>query len=239
MTKTLTLQELAIVVAAQNHNPSILTYDFLKYGNFVPPEWELARQPVNTNQASQVIFRNGISLVARPERIIFSEAIGSKELDEIQAAAIARKYIETLPNIDYQAIGINIRGYVTTNQSGSDESYIVNTLLAPGAWQQIGNAPVQAEVQLQFSLERRTLSLSVTDGNLYLTEQDTVPIVLFTGTFSYACQGGSKEDQLQSLHQSLANWRQDLNAYQDILTTKFLHTEMTQASTSELLASSL
>ena len=56
MNKTVQLQELAIVVAAPNHNPTILTVDFLKYSGIVPTDWELASQPISTNRAAQVSF---------------------------------------------------------------------------------------------------------------------------------------------------------------------------------------
>lgn len=56
MTQSLAVQELAIIIAAKNHNPTILTPDFLKYTGIVPADWELARQPIFTSSVAQVIF---------------------------------------------------------------------------------------------------------------------------------------------------------------------------------------
>jgi hypothetical protein len=41
MDKTLALYELAVVLVARNHNPTILNPDFLKFNGMVPDNWEL------------------------------------------------------------------------------------------------------------------------------------------------------------------------------------------------------
>lgn len=46
MSASVDLQELAIVLTAKNHNPSILNPDFLKCSGIIPSEWELSRQPL-------------------------------------------------------------------------------------------------------------------------------------------------------------------------------------------------
>ncbi|MBD2492438.1 hypothetical protein [Aulosira sp. FACHB-615] len=70
MSQSLSIQEIAIVIATKQYNPTILTPDFLKYSGIVPIEWELAQQPVLTNSNAQVVFQNGISIIAQVNRII-------------------------------------------------------------------------------------------------------------------------------------------------------------------------
>ena len=65
MKHTLDIQELAAVVVARNHNPTILNPDFLKYNNIVPANWELAESPLCTPPVAQVKYTNGISIVAQ------------------------------------------------------------------------------------------------------------------------------------------------------------------------------
>ena len=60
MTQALEIQELAIVITAKNYDPSLLNPNFLKYSGIIPTDWELARQPVVSNRASQIVFNNGI-----------------------------------------------------------------------------------------------------------------------------------------------------------------------------------
>jgi hypothetical protein len=95
----ISVQELVIVIAAKNNNPTILTADFLKYSGIIPSDWELARQPVLTHNASQVIFTNGISIVAETNRIIFIEQVTDKSADEI-----------AIPQIAQNTIGVDLGG---------------------------------------------------------------------------------------------------------------------------------
>lgn len=243
MDRTLTLQNLAIAIATKNHNPSILTFDFLKYSDIVPSDWELARQPVASNQGSQIVFRNGINLTAQPDILSFVEVVGTKDISELQVPAIAHNYVKALPSVEYQAVGIDIRGYITANQLGEEagvENYI-KTLLAPSPWQEVGNAPVKAAIQLVFTLDRGQLSLSINEGKLYITEEETVPIILFYGNFSYSVAGNTKETRLQSIHQLIDNWQEDLKVYLDIINTKFLQSQtiLRDAPESELVTPEL
>ncbi|HIK04895.1 MAG TPA: hypothetical protein IGS40_09285 [Trichormus sp. M33_DOE_039] len=228
MKKSLILQNLGIAIAVNNYNCSILTYDFLKYGNIVPLDWELAKEPIVSSQGSQVIFRNGVSITAQQGILSFLEVIGSKDISEIQIPAIAHRYIQALPNLEYQALGIDLRGYITETQAdteGEIQKYL-QSLLAPSPWQEVGNAPVQVSLQLGFTLEQGQLNLSINEGKLYITEKETVPIVLFAGNFSYSIAGNNKEEQLQSLHQLIDKWQPALETYQDIINTKFLQSEI-------------
>ncbi|MBD2365109.1 hypothetical protein H6G36_28800 [Anabaena minutissima FACHB-250] len=228
MQKSLILQNLGIAIAVKNYNCSILTYDFLKYGDIVPLDWELAKEPIVSNQGSQVIFQNGVSITAQQGILSFSEVIGSKDIAEIQIPAIAHRYIQALPNSDYQALGIDLRGYITETQAdtaGDIQKYL-QSLLAPAPWQEVGNKPVQVSLKLGFTLEQGQLNLSINEGKLYITQEETVPIVLFSGNFSYSVTGNNKEEQLQSLHQLVDKWQPALETYQDIINTKFLQSKI-------------
>ena len=116
MKPNLNVQELAIIIIAKRHNPTILTADFLKYSGIVPNEWELARTPILTNTAAQVVFNNGVNIIAEVNRIVFTESIGTKPTTEVEIATLARKYLDTLAQVEYQGIGISFRGHVLFEQ---------------------------------------------------------------------------------------------------------------------------
>jgi hypothetical protein len=65
----LQIQELAIAIIAKNINPTVLNTDFLKYTGVIPSDWELERSPVYANGVAQIIFSNGLAIVAQPNRI--------------------------------------------------------------------------------------------------------------------------------------------------------------------------
>ncbi len=114
MNQALEIQELAIVITAKNYDPSLLNPGFLKYSGIVSPDWELAKQPVVSSRGSQIIFNNGIYIAAQPNRLMFVEALNTKEnISEAEIPQLAHRYTEILRTIEYQAVGINFRGYST------------------------------------------------------------------------------------------------------------------------------
>lgn len=224
MNSKLAIQELAIVIAAKNHNPTILTPDFLKYSGIVPAEWELARSPLLTSQVAQVAFTNGISIVAQPGTVTFSEALEAKSTEDVKIQEIARKYVQTLPHVDYQAVGINPRSFLTFEDEEEDAArqYITSTLLSPGAWQELGTASMTAALNLVYPLEGRQLNLVVNEVRLQLPEQQPIPAVLFSGNFSYYMAGNTESERLTHLFQLLENWLTDLETYRELVNQRLL-----------------
>ncbi|QLE59735.1 hypothetical protein [Nostoc sp. TCL26-01] len=223
MSQSLITQELGIIIAAKNHKPTILNPDFLKYSGIVPSEWEMARQPVYTQSVSQVAFTNGVAIIAEPTRVIFIEAIESKTAAEIAVADIAKKYVQTLPNVEYEAVGINPRGYIAfAEQLDAARLFLSETLLSPGAWQEVGNAPVRASLNLVYNLERSPLYLSINEAGLRNPDETNTPIVLFSGSFSYEVKSENPSERQNNVYQILDNWQADLEAYQEIITSKFI-----------------
>lgn len=221
MTSSVDVQELAFVVTGKHQKPTILNPDVLQCLGVLPTDWELARPPVYTHQVSQLIFQNGITITAQADRIMFVETISGKARHEVEVARIARKYIETLPHAEYQAVGINLRGFVPFNQStDAAHQYLTTTLLTPGAWQTFGQAPVKASLNVVYTLDRARLYLSVNEAALQLPEGETLPIILFAGNFEYAITSDASSSM--TLMQAIENWQHDLDTYQDLINRHFL-----------------
>jgi hypothetical protein len=160
MQKSLNIQELTIVVVAKNHNPTILNPDFLKHNGIVSKNWELARPPLCAEPVSQVVYKNGINIVAQFEKVIFTEMIrGGKE--QIRIPSIASKYVETLPHVDYQAVGINPKGDVFFTK-GELDGFFWNRLIRPGRWSKFKEET--AQVGVRFIYPTRDGSLTLTLG---------------------------------------------------------------------------
>ena len=223
MSQALITQEFGIIIAAKNHKPTILNPDFLKYSGIVPTEWELARQPIYSQNISQVAFTNGVAIVAEPTRIMFIEAIENKAVKEISVPNIAKKYISALPNVEYEAVGINPRGYVAfEKEQDAARLFLTETLLSRGAWQEVGTAPVRATLNLAYTMSRGPLYLSINEAALRNPDETTTPIVLFSGSFSYEVNSESSSERQNSLYQNIESWQLDLESYQEIINTKFL-----------------
>jgi hypothetical protein len=223
MSQSLITQEFGIIIAAKNHNPTLLNPDFLKYSGIVPTEWELARQPISTQNVSQVAFTNGVLIVAEPTRVIFIEAIEGKAVAEIIVADIAKKYVQALPNVEYEAVGLNPRSYMSFDQQqDAARQYLAEMLLSPGPWQEVGTAPVRATLNLVYTIDRCPFYLTVSEAALRNPDETSTPIVLFNGSFSYQVIGETVPERLKNLHQLIDNWQADLLTYQDIINSKFI-----------------
>jgi hypothetical protein len=217
--KKINLQELALVIAVKEIDPTLITPEFLKYSQIVPADWEVVGQPIRNFQASQVTFQNGVSVVAQPQRISFAELAVDKEADALITDQLAVKLVEVLPSLNYVGVGINLRGYI---DFGSDtrqaRDFMFQNLLAPGAWKQLGNAPVQAGMNLGYTFDDRRLNLTINEATLQTPDGQTSAIALFNGNFDYdVATTIAPAAHTQRIKQIVSNWQQDLKLYKEVV----------------------
>lgn len=218
-------QELAIVVSVKTQNPTILNEDFLKQTGIVPSDWKLAREPVYTDRVAQIVFENGFSIAAQPDRVMFLEAVGDKDLATISAGEVAQKYVATLKLADYQAVGINFRSYIAHSSSKNASAYINTQLLAAGNWQDYGTGTVRASINLVYDLSERQLNLSINEASIQFPEQPATPVVLFASNFSYDISATPAEDKAAKVAELAGNWKQDLSEYTTLINERFITTD--------------
>jgi hypothetical protein len=219
---THTVQELALVIAVKNHDPLMVGEAFLKQTGIIPSEWELAQKPYLSQQATQLVFTNGLSIIAEPERVIFSQPLVDKALNTIEVGEIASKYAAILKKADYQGIGINFRSFIPQPSQEAAQDYISQHVLAPASWQQVGSEPVRANVNLNFTLSGRQLALSINPAAIQFPEQEPMPVILFGGNFGYQLDD---TDKLAQLMQIITNWQTDLIEYHQLITQHFVAQE--------------
>lgn len=217
--KKVNLQELAIVIAVKELDPTLLTPEFLNYSQIVPADWEVATEPVRSFQGSQVTFKNGISIIAQPQRISFAELASGKPGLELEIPKVATKFVDVLSNLSYVGVGVNLRGYI---DFGSDKQqsrdFIFQHLLAPGAWQQMGIAPLQAGINLSYTFDERRLNLSISEATLENADHQVNAIALFGGNFDYDIAGQvPAAAHITRIKQIVANWQRDLTLYQEVV----------------------
>ncbi len=217
--KKIELQELAIVIAVKELDPTLLTPEFLNYSQIVPADWEVAGQPVRSFQGSQVTFQNGVSVIAQPQRISFAELIVDKPTAGLEIPKLAEKFVDVLGNLSYIGVGINLRGYIDFGADHREaRDFIFQNLLAPGAWQQMGNAPVQAGINLSYTFDERRLNLTINEAMLQVPERQPSAIVLFGGNFDYDVAGTiAPAAHAQRIKQIVTNWQRDLQLYQEVV----------------------
>jgi hypothetical protein len=216
---THTIQELALVIAVKNHDPLMVGEAFLKQTGIIPSEWDLAQKPYLSQQATQLVFTNGLSIIAEAERVIFTQPLVDKALSTIEVGEIASKYAAILKKADYQGIGINFRSFIPQPSQEAAQAYISQHVLAPASWQQVGSEPVRANVNLNFTLSGRQLALSINPAAIQFPEQEPMPVILFGGNFGYQIDA---TDKLAQLTQIISNWQTDLIDYHQLINQHFV-----------------
>jgi hypothetical protein len=129
-----------------------------------------------------------------------------------------------LPNAEYQGLGVNPRGYVGFENTDQDAArkFVSEGMFAPGAWQQVGTSPMRSTVNLVYTFERAPLYLTINEAALRNPDETTMPIVLFSGSYSYEISGESSTEKLNNLLTTMGNWQTDLQEFSDIINHKFL-----------------
>ncbi len=224
MEYNLLVRSLDIIVAAQNHNPSILNPDFLYRNKIVNEDWgwELARDPISTPPFSQVVFKSGVSISAQFERVIFSETEKSNLPEGTRVADIATKYAETLPHVTYTAIGINPKGHVLVESSEAARAFIMDRLIREGPWTSFGDAPVTGSAKLVFDVEEAKFILSVDQGEIAEANEPNRPCVLFQGNFHRDVKGEDHDAKFEYVRSTIKSWRKDYDLFVEVIQSHFL-----------------
>jgi hypothetical protein len=220
MSKLIT-QEIAIVIAVSVQNPTMLNEDFLKQAGIIPIDWQLEREPVYSDRVAQIMFTNGFSIVAQPDRLMFLEIVGDKSIEALQAGEVAQKYVAALKMADYRSVGINFRSYAPQNSPDAATTYINNELLVAGNWQQYDRSKVSASVNLNYDLGDRQLSLSIDAATIQFPTPLAHPAVVFSGTFSYDTTA-SYGDRVTKIAKIIGNWQQELNELNSFIAARLL-----------------
>ncbi|BAS59965.1 hypothetical protein NIES2135_66200 (plasmid) [Leptolyngbya boryana NIES-2135] len=220
-------QEQTFVLAPSSDqplNPALVNEEFCRYSGVIPMDWELARDPIYTPQLVQLAYQNNITITAQPNRILFTEMTANKEKGEYRAAQLVRRFAEALPNLKVQAFGFNPLGHAQLGDTKEDvRDYLNQTLLSPGAWQNVGIEPVRPQISLAYTLEeRRQLNLTISEASLRSDAVVFTPVVVFSGNFSYTIEGEAAEACRASMLRALDRAQEDLDFFINLINEKFL-----------------
>ena len=209
------IRELAIVLAAQNHNPTVLNPDFLKYTKIVPDTWELKEPPICIEPMAKVAFNNGISITADLDKVSFIENI--ENVDEIRIVEISEKYAKELPHVHYTAIGINPKGHIIFDTIDNAKSFIADTFINSGTWSKFENNRIGAGVRFSYKFDQTTFNVSVGVSMWKVSEKELLPVVLFSTNFHHMVIGESKEEKLDSISKIIKDCQVDIDIFKEFI----------------------
>lgn len=205
-----TVKDLVFRLAIPDHSPATLNPGFLQGAAIVPQEWALAQDPISTAEGSQLVFENGLILVAQGPALSGQEQLDRPEVPEPRLSELLARYCQALPLLDYRGLQTQLRAVVVFEHD-EDEArrMLCERLLQPGSWQSFGSGAMQPTLQLSYPLEGQVLALTVAAAQL---RQEGAPIgsaLVFAGTFEQLVSEGEKLPQIQAM---LRDWpsRRDL-----------------------------
>ena len=222
--KTQFLEEISLIVAAQDLTPTMMSQDFLKFSGVIPQEWETAQQPVLSPNFAQLNFTNGVGINAQPRSITVSESLKNKKVKDVKIHQVVEKYLAKLPHAEYMGLSFSPKILLPfPDAPQAVRQYITDNLLASGAWKRIGRSPVQAGINLMYHLERCQMTMSISEAKLQKPQETPLVAILFSGSFNYAVNlGQDSASRVTQMADFLAHWRTDLEEFRDIVNQKFL-----------------
>ena len=223
MRREVELRELAVTIVAKNHNPSILNPDFLRLNHIVSEEWELAEPPVNVDLIAHVKYKNGIGITAQFEKITFFERVGATAVHEVRVPQIAKRYVETLPHVDYRAVGINPKGLVIADSDEEASHFVAERLIAAGPWKSFGDRPPVVKADFVYSMGEATLNLAIGSGTSSEGPEATgISNVVFAGNFHREIGGENPGERMRNLLRIVDTWKADVEAFTQLVNSHFL-----------------
>ncbi|HEY9809689.1 MAG TPA: hypothetical protein V6D13_10135 [Halomicronema sp.] len=225
LSKVLEIRDFSIVVLVDNHTPSILNPDFLKYNHIVPMDWELGRPPICSPAGAQVIFNNGINILAQPDKITFWEYLQADNFSP-QIAEVSAKYIDKVRYVNYRAVGLNFNAHIVADQDdGGTQDFIVENLIANGPWKNFKGFSPDVGVNFTYTMDNQTVTITLNYGFLeedQSPDKQPVPILNFSANFHRNISENSPAKNLSKIQEIIRSWETDLNTFKSLVTETFL-----------------
>ena len=196
----LTLSNFSIVVLAQAHNPSILNPDFLKNNDIVSTDFK-TKNVICTPPVAQVVYEEGISIVAEFERLQFIDTILERIPESTPIPGIAARYIETLPHVRYTACGINFAGHFLFKDKDSARSFISEKFIKPGPWL-LQNEATDIGVTFTYSIGNTKRAVSLKPGEIQGPDGVMFPGILVNANYHLDITEGD----LESMKSFIFGW---------------------------------
>ncbi len=223
MLNNLRIAQFTIVILAKNHNPTIINPDFLRVNNIVPANWELDKPIFTLEELSQVIYTNGVSIVAQTDRVTFSQFIPADYTDsDIFIPGICNSYITVLPHVNYSGFGINFTGHILTDSVNEQSQYMLDFLLRSGDWKYFRGVHPNPYLTLVYNLDDCKITVSISPALVKDEDSglDSAPVILFQGNFDRDISPGS--GKIEILKSKISDWKSDLSSYVSLVQSHLL-----------------
>lgn len=216
----LAVKDLIFRLAIADHNPATLNQGFLHGAGVAPVEWSVAQEPICTAEGSQLVFANGLILLAQGQLLSGQEPLDrGSGAEHPQLAELLVRYCRALPRLRYQALQTLLR--VVRVYEGDPEAarqVMGERLLQPGDWQSFGTEPMQPTLQLAYPLEGQELTLTVSPAQVREEGEPVGSALVLAGAFEQSLAEGEALPQMEAL---LRGWTSRRELLLELLTQRF------------------
>jgi len=153
----------SVVILAKSHNPTILHPSFLASQGIVPPDWEVAEQPISTPVFGMVKYKNGIVFNVQENKFQVGQNDLRGNIGACQVPALAYKYVQKLPHVKYHAVGINFKAFI---ERTNPETLVMSHFLKAGIADLNGAHPEASGFSFVYKLNDVRLRLSFDSGKV-------------------------------------------------------------------------
>lgn len=215
MQRKIKLTELAIVIVAENHNPTILNPDFLKYNGIVPEEWVVSKPPLCAHPVSQVEYHNAMKITAELNKLIFFTPRFANNESETKISDIAKKYVDTLRHVNYKAVGINPSGHFSFKNREAVKNYFLTNMLSKGAWADFWGGIRSVSMKLSYESHAVLYNIGIDQASLKSDRSREDNVLRISGNFHHSIATDHIAESYEKVIEIIDNMDSDLTRFTD------------------------
>ncbi|MEM8718462.1 MAG: hypothetical protein AAGE84_04015 [Cyanobacteria bacterium P01_G01_bin.39] len=220
------IKEMAIAIAIKELTPLIITENFVRENEIVSSDWKLTQAPFVHHDRSQLSFDSRVTILAKQNGIAFIERIKDDNAP-LQIESVADRCVARLTDVEYQGLKLETKRLISIPNNDAARSYLTEFLVASGAWQNYGQAPVKTGINFLYDLGRCKLTMAISEATIRQenkedTGQQDIGGLLFSGTFAYPAFKGDKIIQAK---ETIANCSKDWQEFNQMIDRVFLDRE--------------
>ncbi len=222
LSKNVEVRDFSIVLVADNQNPSILNPDFLKYNHIVPTDWELAMPPICTPPVSQVVFKNGVNIVAQSDRVSFWEVFAPEQIALI-VPEISSKYVDAVPYVNYRSVGININAHVINEKTPDNQDIVLSKLITAGSWKNFQGKSPNAVVQFMYTLDNTNFTIVIQEALIQkIPDTEPLSVINFAANFHRELVGSTYPEKTSHIKNVIQSCETDFQTFKSFVEETFL-----------------
>jgi len=195
----LKLLNFSIVVVAEHHNPTILNADFLARNAIVPDEWgwKLSQDCFSTPPLAQVKYENGVSLLCEQSKLQVVDGGESVDPASSRVAAIAVRYLRSLPHVRYTGLGVNFKAMIPCEQP---DRVLMDRFLKEGPWSDPSQRLEDMGLRFVYAIDHGRLRLSLDAGEVRSEKKENGQTAVLAGAnFHHDLAGDAPVDQVERI----------------------------------------